>query len=108
MPLHHRRSRESGNEDDSGAPGAVPLSRYRKSPRCASPPAINAESEIDLVRMPACCLRLTRPRDVRRAVRLDDPARLLAGTIVLEDSSRHLQASQRIALETEQKGANIL
>ncbi|KAF8259836.1 vesicle transport v-SNARE protein N-terminus-domain-containing protein [Lactarius quietus] len=37
-----------------------------------------------------------------------DRARLLAGTTVLEDGSRRLQESQRIALETEEQGADIL
>ena len=37
-----------------------------------------------------------------------DRARLLAGTVVLEDGSRRLQESQRIALETEEQGADIL
>jgi vesicle transport through interaction with t-SNAREs 1 len=37
-----------------------------------------------------------------------DRARLLAGTAVLEDGSRRLQESQRIALETEEQGADIL
>ena len=37
-----------------------------------------------------------------------DRARLLAGTSVLEDGSRRLQESQRIALETEEQGADIL
>jgi len=38
----------------------------------------------------------------------DDRARLLAGTTVLEDGTRRLQDSQRIALETEEQGADIL
>lgn len=37
-----------------------------------------------------------------------DRARLLAGTSILEDGSRRLQESQRIALETEEQGADIL
>ncbi|KAN0134619.1 vesicle transport v-snare protein vti1 [Lactarius tabidus] len=37
-----------------------------------------------------------------------DRARLLAGTSVLEDGTRRLQESQRIALETEEQGADIL
>ena len=37
-----------------------------------------------------------------------DRARLLAGTALLEDGSRRLQESQRIALETEEQGADIL
>jgi len=37
-----------------------------------------------------------------------DRARLLAGTTILEDGSRRLQESQRIALETEEHGADIL
>lgn len=37
-----------------------------------------------------------------------DRARLLAGTGILEDGSRRLQESQRIALETEEQGADIL
>ncbi len=37
-----------------------------------------------------------------------DRARLLAGTTVLEDGTRRLQDSQRIALETEEQGADIL
>ena len=37
-----------------------------------------------------------------------DRTRLLAGTQVLEDGSRRLQDSQRIALETESQGAEIL
>ncbi|KAH9985290.1 vesicle transport v-SNARE protein N-terminus-domain-containing protein [Russula vinacea] len=37
-----------------------------------------------------------------------DRARLLAGTTILEDGSRRLQESQRIALETEEQGADIL
>ena len=45
----------------------------------------------------------------------DDPygtnnnrARLLAGTSLLEDGTRRLQESQRLALETEDQGAEIL
>ncbi|KAH7920806.1 V-snare-domain-containing protein [Leucogyrophana mollusca] len=37
-----------------------------------------------------------------------DRTRLLAGTAVLEDGTRRLQESQRIALETEDQGAEIL
>ena len=37
-----------------------------------------------------------------------DRTRLLAGTALLEDGSRRLQESQRIALETEEQGADIL
>jgi vesicle transport through interaction with t-SNAREs protein 1 len=37
-----------------------------------------------------------------------DRTRLLAGTQVLEDGTRRLQDSQRIALETEAQGADIL
>ena len=37
-----------------------------------------------------------------------DRARLLAGTALLEDGSKRLQESQRIALETEEQGADIL
>ena len=37
-----------------------------------------------------------------------DRSRLLTGTAVLEDGSRRLQDSQRIALETEEQGADIL
>jgi len=37
-----------------------------------------------------------------------DRARLLTGTAILEDGSRRLQESQRIALETEEQGAGIL
>jgi hypothetical protein len=37
-----------------------------------------------------------------------DRARLLAGTTILEDGSKRLQESQRIALETEEQGADIL
>lgn len=37
-----------------------------------------------------------------------DRSRLLAGTSTLEDGSRRLQESQRIALETEEQGADIL
>ena len=38
----------------------------------------------------------------------NDRTRLLAGTALLEDGSRRLQESQRIALETEEQGADIL
>jgi hypothetical protein len=38
----------------------------------------------------------------------DDRTRLLAGTATLEDGSRRLRESERIALETEQTGASIL
>ena len=38
----------------------------------------------------------------------NDRARLLAGTSLLEDGTRRLQASQRLALETEDQGAEIL
>ncbi|GLB33695.1 putative vesicle transport v-SNARE protein N-terminus [Lyophyllum shimeji] len=38
----------------------------------------------------------------------NDRARLLAGTTRLEDGSKRLQESQRIALETENQGAEIL
>ena len=37
-----------------------------------------------------------------------DRTRLLAGTALLEDGTRRLQESQRIALETEEQGADIL
>jgi vesicle transport through interaction with t-SNAREs protein 1 len=37
-----------------------------------------------------------------------DRTRLLAGTALLEDGTKRLQASQRIALETEEQGADIL
>ncbi len=37
-----------------------------------------------------------------------DRTRLLAGTALLEDGSRRLLDSQRIALETEEQGADIL
>jgi len=37
-----------------------------------------------------------------------DRQRLLAGSSVLEDGTRRLQDSQRVALETEQQGADIL
>ncbi|KAI0090906.1 vesicle transport v-snare protein vti1 [Irpex rosettiformis] len=37
-----------------------------------------------------------------------DRTRLLAGTALLEDGSRRLNESQRIALETEEQGADIL
>ena len=37
-----------------------------------------------------------------------DRTRLLAGTAILEDGSRRLMDSQRIALETEEQGADIL
>ncbi|TCD66102.1 hypothetical protein EIP91_001754 [Steccherinum ochraceum] len=38
----------------------------------------------------------------------NDRTRLLAGTALLEDGSRRLVDSQRIALETEEQGADIL
>jgi vesicle transport through interaction with t-SNAREs protein 1 len=42
----------------------------------------------------------------------DDPYsdrhRLLSGTNILEDGTKRLQESQRVALETEEQGANIL
>lgn len=37
-----------------------------------------------------------------------DRTRLLAGTQVLEDGSRRLKESQRVALETEEQGSEIL
>jgi len=37
-----------------------------------------------------------------------DRTRLLSGTALLEDGTRRLQESQRIALETEDQGADIL
>ena len=37
-----------------------------------------------------------------------DRTRLLAGTALLEDGTRRLHESQRIALETEEQGADIL
>ncbi|KAF9452443.1 V-snare-domain-containing protein [Macrolepiota fuliginosa MF-IS2] len=37
-----------------------------------------------------------------------DRSRLLAGTNILEDGTKRLQESQRIALETEEQGADIL
>lgn len=37
-----------------------------------------------------------------------DRSRLLAGTSLLEDGTKRLQESQRIALETEEQGADIL
>lgn len=38
----------------------------------------------------------------------EDRQRLLAGTSLLEDGSRRLLDSQRVALETEEQGADIL
>ena len=38
----------------------------------------------------------------------DDRTRLLAETALLEDGTRRLQESQRIALETEEQGTDIL
>ena len=38
----------------------------------------------------------------------NDRTRLLAGTALLEDGSRRLQDSHRVALETEEQGADIL
>ncbi|TDL21240.1 vesicle transport v-snare protein vti1 [Rickenella mellea] len=46
------------------------------------------------------------PNDDGGAV--SDRSRLLAGTALLEDGSRRLADSQRIALETEEQGADIL
>ena len=112
-PLHRIRRRRS--EDDSGAPGTcigtgrcLTFAVLKTSARCFS----------------ACdqCGVRHRPRgECRRALRIrrgpatsddpygsTDPARLLAGTIVLEDCSRHLQESQFIALETEGQGADVL
>ena len=37
-----------------------------------------------------------------------DRSRLLSGTSILEDGTKRLQESQRIALETEEQGADIL
>ncbi|KAE9410353.1 vesicle transport v-snare protein vti1 [Gymnopus androsaceus JB14] len=37
-----------------------------------------------------------------------DRARLLAGTTILEDGTKRLQESQRLALETEEQGTDIL
>ena len=37
-----------------------------------------------------------------------DRQRLLSGTALLEDGSKRLQESQRVALETEEQGADIL
>lgn len=37
-----------------------------------------------------------------------DRSRLLAGTSLLEDGTKRLQESQRVALETEEQGADIL
>ncbi|KAH9053115.1 vesicle transport v-snare protein vti1 [Lactarius vividus] len=48
------------------------------------------------------------PRRPTKPYGSSDRARLLAGTTVLEDGSRRLQESQRIALETEEQGADIL
>lgn len=37
-----------------------------------------------------------------------DRSRLLAGTAILEDGTKRLQESQRLALETEEQGTDIL
>ena len=39
---------------------------------------------------------------------MPDRARLLAGTAKLDEGTRRLEESQRIAMETEQTGADIL
>lgn len=39
---------------------------------------------------------------------VSDRSRLLAGTNILEDGSRRLHESQRLALETEEQGSGIL
>ena len=39
---------------------------------------------------------------------MTDRARLLAGTAKLDEGTRRLEESQRIAMETEQTGADIL
>ncbi|KIY46626.1 vesicle transport v-snare protein vti1 [Fistulina hepatica ATCC 64428] len=57
---------------------------------------------------------LFTPKDPYGTSASDDPysdsdrARLLAGTQLLEDGTRRLQESQRIAVETETQGADIL
>lgn len=48
------------------------------------------------------------PSDDPYSVSASDRTRLLAGTSILEDSTRRLEDSQRIALETEEVGADTL
>ncbi|KIJ22256.1 hypothetical protein M422DRAFT_40078, partial [Sphaerobolus stellatus SS14] len=50
----------------------------------------------------------TSPADDPYSASASDRTRLLAGTTILEDSSRRLEESQRIALETEEVGADTL
>ncbi|KAF8512292.1 vesicle transport v-snare protein vti1 [Hysterangium stoloniferum] len=50
----------------------------------------------------------TSPSDDPYSTSASDRARLLAGTSLLEDSTRRLEDSHRIALETEDVGADIL
>lgn len=47
-------------------------------------------------------------RDLPDDAQSSDRTRLLAGTALLEDGSRRLQDSHRVALETEEQGADIL
>ncbi|KAL1737822.1 vesicle transport v-SNARE protein N-terminus-domain-containing protein [Schizophyllum fasciatum] len=50
----------------------------------------------------------TAPSDDPYGEHASDRARLLAGTATLDEGTRRLEESQRIALETEQTGADIL
>ncbi|KAI0033865.1 vesicle transport v-SNARE protein N-terminus-domain-containing protein [Vararia minispora EC-137] len=75
------------------------LARHKK----ASKDAHGALARADLLGR-----RATSPYSSENGGENDDRARLLAGTGLLEDGSRRLAESQRIALETEEQGADIL
>ncbi|KAH7887848.1 vesicle transport v-SNARE protein N-terminus-domain-containing protein [Phlebopus sp. FC_14] len=77
------------------------LTRYKK----LSKELHSQFSRVDLLALPA---RIGTPTSDEPYGATSDRARLLAGTATLEDGTRRLQESQRIALETEDQGAEIL
>lgn len=77
------------------------LTRYKKT----SKDLHTQFSRADLLASPG---RVGTPTSDEPYGATSDRTRLLAGTATLEDGTRRLQESQRIALETEDQGAEIL
>ena len=76
------------------------LTRYKK---------LSKDTHASLARSELLSSSISSPSDDPYASgTTNDRTRLLAGTELLEDGSRRLQESQRIALETEEQGADIL
>jgi len=85
------------------------LARYKKSAREQHAAAARSELLSDVGGSPyRDSVSLDAADGNGGGGRSGDRQRLLAGTALLEDGSRRLTDSQRVALETEQQGAEIL